>query len=385
MDKCIVNSSLLSWPYMKYTKQAFGILIVIAIVIILIVWHGAQKKDQKSFVRIGAAVALTGDTSAWGEVEKNGIDLAASEINAAGGINGKQVQVIYEDTKSSSDGSLSAVQKLISVDDVSDIIGPTWLDSYPGAQGAVKNKNIVMITPSASITAVQQGQPIPNIFSTWYRTSALAKGLADTVRADGKKNVALVFQNDAYYQEFIDSFKAEAKIEGVNIASVDLINPGQTDFKTVFAKLKSEQVDGIVFGMYDEAMTDNFLRNHFQIADTIPLYSNDAVRGLMSNDQYKKFLEGTTFVENFSPSNVFIQKYTAAYGTAPVLSASTAYDAMNILAQTIQSKTSDQVAYIKSHTFDTVSFGAATFDSIGGINTSNSQYQIRKIVSGEIK
>jgi len=366
------------------------IWIAIAIVIVVILGIGVVKSKTPKItdnvpIKIGAALALTGDASTWGEAEKNGINLAVNEINSNGGVNGKRIEVVFEDTKSSSKDSISAVQKLVSFDGLSYIIGPTWLDSYPGAQGVVKDKNVLMISPSASITAVQQGTPTKNVFSVWYRVDSLTDGLVKAIKQQGKAKVALVFQNDPYYTEFIDFFKKAAQAEGIQIISTDLINPGTSDFKTTFVKIKAGGGDGVVFGMYDEKMVAGFLRDHKQIIPGISTYSNDVVRQFVeSNNDYKQYLEGITFVENSPSSQSFVDKYKKAYSTGPVLSASTAYDTIMIMADVLKKGQQNPLEYIGSYSFDTVSFGNVKFDSIGGVVTQNKQYQVGQVKNGVI-
>lgn len=364
------------------------IWILVVVVVIGGIWW-SQTKDKTPItgesIKIGAALALTGDASAWGEAERNGINLALSEINKKGGIGGKKMEVVFEDTKSSSKDSISAVQKLVSFDGLSYIIGPTWLDSYPGAQGVVKDKNVLMVSPSASITAVQQGTPVKNVFSVWYRVDSLTDGLAKAIKQQGKTKVALVFQNDPYYTEFIDFFKKAAQLEGIQIISTDLINPGTSDFKTTFAKIKANGGDGVVFGMYDEKMVSGFLKDHKQIIPDISTYSNDVVRQFIeSNNDYKQYLEGITFVENYPSSKTFVDKYTKAYSIAPALSASTAYDTVMIMADVLKNGRQNPVGYINSRSFNTTSFGDVKFDAIGGIVTQNKQYQVSQIKNGVI-
>lgn len=365
------------------------IWIVIAVVVIGgIVWMNKSKKPAMTgeVVKIGAALGLTGDAASWGEEERNGINLALKNINENGGIDGKTLEVIFEDTKNSSQGSVSAVQKLVNFDGLSFIVGPTWLDSYPGAQGVVKGKGAVMISPSASITAVQQGETINNVFSTWYRVDSITDGLAKAVKAKGDTKIALVFQNDAYYTEFIDFFKAAAKNEGIEVISENLLNPGQSDLKTTFSKIKASGADGIVFGMYDEKMVAGFLKDHSQVIPDISLYSNEVIRQYIeSENDYKQYLEGAVFVENAQLTKEFVDKYRTAYSKEPAFSASTAYDATNIIAEVLRNNTSDPAEYLHSHSFKTVSFGDITFDEIGGVVTKNKQYQVREVLNGEIK
>jgi branched-chain amino acid transport system substrate-binding protein len=360
------------------------ILIVAVLVVVGVVVSKRSGSERGETIKIGGAFALTGDASSWGEAEKNGVTLALQDINNKGGIDGRKVELIIEDTKSSSKDSISAVQKLISVDNVKYIIGTTWLDSYPGAQGLVKNKDVILITPSASINAVQGNDPISNVFAVWYRVDAITEGLVKTMKERGINKVSLVFQNDAYYTEFIDYLKKSALKYGIEVVSENLLNPGQSDFKTIFTKIKSEKVESVVFGMYDDEMTFGFLKDHKIIAPDVRLYSNEQVRQYVSNDNYKNYINGIVFVENTKPSSDFINKYKGVYSKDPELSAGTTYDTFNILVQAIRNS-DDVVGYIKKKTFDTVSFGKITFDQIGGVVTENKQYDVKEVVDGQIK
>ena len=241
-----------------------------------------------------------------------------------------------------------------------------------------------MLSPSASITAVQQNDPIKNVFSDWYRVNSITEGLAKSIGQGNNKKISLVFQNDAFYTEFIDFFKAAAKKEGVEIVSEDLINPGQSDFKTIFSKIKASGSNGIVFGMYDEKMVLGFLKDRKQIIPSVALYSNEVIRQYIDNADYKTYIEGTVFVENAQINPQFIEKYKKAYSVEPVLSASTAYDATMIVADTLRNGSVDPIEYLRTHSFVTTSFGTMSFDSIGGVVTENKQYQIRKVVGGKI-
>ncbi|HEX7724549.1 MAG TPA: ABC transporter substrate-binding protein, partial [Candidatus Paceibacterota bacterium] len=317
-------------------------IIVVALIAILILWKYTYKStpatSEHESITIGAALSLTGDAAEWGEAEKSGINLALKEI-------GSTTSVVFEDTKSSSQDSVSAVQKLVSFDKIQYIVGPTWLDSYPGAQGVVKGKNVIMITPSSSISAVQSTEVVPNVFSTWYRVNALTSGLAQSVKEKGFTKVSLVFQNDAYFTEFISFFKKAAQSQGIEIVSEDLINPGTSDFKTVLSKAKSAGAQGVVFGMYDEKMVAGFLKGHAQVLPNVTLFSNENARQYATDPEYAKYMEGSVFVENASVTADFVTKYKKVYGTDPVLSASTAYDAVNILVESIKNDPKNPVDY----------------------------------------
>ncbi len=367
---------------MNKTTKIILVIIGVIIVGLLIISNTAKKSSSISeqSVKIGTALAMTGDAGAWGEMEKKGIELKLEELKAKG----TNIEIVYEDTKSTSEGTISAVQKLIFVDGVKYIIGPTWLDSYPGIQGIIKDKDVLIITPSASATAIQQPEVFNNLFSVWYRTDALTNGLAEYASAHGSKKIAIVFQNDAYYADFINYFKKDAEKVGIEIVSTDLLNPGQADTKTLLTKLKAQNIDAILFGAYDEKLLSNFLRDQKNILPNIALYSNDAIRGYIQDPNYTKLLEGAMFVENSNSSSTFSKKFNQKYSEKPNLSASSAYDTLGIFAELIakEKTVSEMITMLKTKSFETESFGSITFDSFNGIVSKNKQYQVQKITNG---
>lgn len=358
-------------------------VIILIIAAVLIITQSKKEPVSTETIKIGAAVALTGDAASWGEMEKKGIELRLSELENKT-VDGKKVEIIYEDTRSTAAGTIAAVQKLVSVDGVKYIIGPTWLDSYPGIQGIIKDKDVLVITPSASATAIQQPEVINNLYSTWYRTDALTSGFAEYIDSQRHEKVAIVFQNDSYYAEFIDFLKADFAKSGINVVESVLLNPGQTDTKTLLTKLKSEGVDGVVFGAYDEKLLTNFLRDQKNILPNASVYSGDAIRGYIENPEYTKLIEGITFFENSSPNVKFKDIFFNKYGSMPTLSASTAYDTMDIFLQLLEQETSipSMINKLKKSTFDTQSYGPVTFDESNGVVSKNKQYQVQKVING---
>jgi ABC-type branched-subunit amino acid transport system substrate-binding protein len=100
---------------------------VIVIIILLGILYGVNRKPiaptTKEPIKIGAILPLTGEAAVWGENVKTGIELAKEGINKKGGINGRKIEVIYEDGQCDSKTGVSAVQKLITVDKFQVIIG----------------------------------------------------------------------------------------------------------------------------------------------------------------------------------------------------------------------------------------------------------------------
>ena len=124
--------------------------------LLALVGLGCTKKTNDNELVIGSYSSNTGATATFGVFQKNGIEMAIEEINAAGGINGKKIKHINYDNKSDNDETLAVVNRLISQDNVLAVLGEaTSGKSKIGAQVAQQNK-VVMLSPSATNPEVTQ-------------------------------------------------------------------------------------------------------------------------------------------------------------------------------------------------------------------------------------
>ncbi len=123
----------------------------------LLVGGGANAADA---VRIGIAAPLSGSAATYGQDVKRGAELAAEEINAKGGIlNGRKIELVYEDDKGSPQGGVAAVQKLMSIDRVNAITGGTN-SSVVLAESSVTRNRILHVNAAAQADAItEQGSP----------------------------------------------------------------------------------------------------------------------------------------------------------------------------------------------------------------------------------
>ena len=167
----------------------FAVLVIIFIVI--------QPKKEPEVIKIGAILPLTGDASIYGSALKEGLDLALEEINTKGGIIGKKVVVIYEDSQADPKVAVSAINKLINIDKVKIILGEMFSSVTLAIAPIAQKSQVVLISPTVSAEAV------PNvgdyIFSIYPSDAYDGKFLANFVYNEiEKKNAAIIFvQADA--------------------------------------------------------------------------------------------------------------------------------------------------------------------------------------------
>ena len=189
-----------------------------------------RKNDQE--ITVGAFFSLSGSDSTFGSDSKQGIDLAVEEINAAGGIKGKKVRVIFEDDKSTTQEASQKVRQLIDRDKVVAILGEV-ASSRSLAGGLVANQSkIPMVTPSSTALEVTQGREY--VFRTCFTDDAQGQAAARFVKNDLKKTKAGIFfaAQDTYSSGLAKSFKDEAKKLVLEVVVEKGYQKGETNYRT---------------------------------------------------------------------------------------------------------------------------------------------------------
>ncbi|HEY0658827.1 MAG TPA: ABC transporter substrate-binding protein, partial [Pyrinomonadaceae bacterium] len=182
-------------------------------------------------IKVGVYGDLSGQTASFGQSTKNGIQLAVDEINAAGGVNGKQIQLIIEDDQGQPQQATTVVQKLINQDKVQAILGEVAstnsLAAAPVAQGA----RIPMITPSSTNPKVTEvGDYISRVcFIDPFQGSTMAKFAATTLKA--KTAAILGDVNSDYSKGLTQFFEQEFTKNGGTIVTKEAYTQTDPDFK----------------------------------------------------------------------------------------------------------------------------------------------------------
>ncbi|MBI4171038.1 MAG: ABC transporter substrate-binding protein [Candidatus Aenigmarchaeota archaeon] len=352
-----------------------GTVVIITVVAVIAIFNNytGQAAGEKT-VRIGGAFALSGFGSGWGEVERNAAILAIEEANGNGGINGRKIELIVEDIASSNTKTVSAVSKLINVDKVGVILGPSWLDTFNSASPLSDENKVVMITPSASITAIKSEKNYSYIFSTWYSPDREAEALVKYIEKMGAKRVVFIFQDDPYWQDLTGYLKTQLKLSNLELREDFKIKPEETDFRTVLLKTKSLQPDAIVFGTTGEQSLLSFLQQRAVIYPESMLFTMTYIEEFAFKDNYKGLLENVNYPSPQQPDSNFSEKYEKRFGKKPVFSASNSYDAANMIIAAMKEGNMDAESirtYLLTKTFTTITFGEARFDENGGLVGGN--------------
>lgn len=288
----------------SYLKWILFILIVIVIIFFARIYFTGNAIKNNS-IKFGVTIPMSGDLASFGNGEKAAIELATSEINSNGGINGKNIELIFEDTKCDAKEASSAANKLINIEKVPVIVGELCSGSVLAmAPLAEKSKTILFSTAASSPKITESGE---YIFRDYPSDSYQGKYAADvSFNKLNKKKVAVLFIQIDYGIGVKDSFVNEFKNIGGEITSVQSFNQNTKDMRTQLSKIKNEKPDMIYFvGYNQEAIvflqelkelginTQIFATETFDdpsIAEQVGGESiNNAIYALMKSPENKKF------------------------------------------------------------------------------------------------
>jgi branched-chain amino acid transport system substrate-binding protein len=370
----------------KTTKTILWLVVVI--IILVGIWYGVSRKPiaptTKEPIKIGAILPLTGEAAVWGENVKTGIELAKEEINKKGGINGRKLEIIYEDGQCDSKTGVSAAQKLITVDKVQVIIGEVC-SSVTLAIAPIANQNkVVLITPASSADSISQAGEY--IFRNYPRNSQFLDKIIELIEKLNKKKIAILFVNNDYGVGLKDY--ALQKISKEKIVLVEGHDQKETDFRTTLTKLKSFNPDAVILATYyeDGAL---ILKQAKEMKINALFLGTDAFDDPKVIEIAKEAAEGLIFSavkpEAGPKFSEFKKAYIEKYNKEPVFLSDFAYDTLNIIVEAIE-KGNYKGEDIKNYLYSIKNFPGASnlisFDENGDL--INPSFTLKTIKNGKI-
>lgn len=214
---------------------------------------GAPGASGGDTIKIGLEAPLTGDYALEGKGFQTAVQLLVDQTNAAGGINGKKVQLIVEDDKGDPKEAALVADRMVS-NKVAAVIGAYNSTATEPASVTYNRNNILHITPSSTRVSLSDKG-----FKQFFRTCFLddRQGLfAATFMKEilGNKNIAILHDNSTYAQGLAEETKKYAEQAGLNVVFYDAINPKDQDFTPVLTKLKNAGAETVYFtGYYAQA------------------------------------------------------------------------------------------------------------------------------------
>lgn len=367
-----------------------GIIFALVAGLVLPVADSVALAQQGQPIRFGAVLVLTGDGAAYGNSQREGLELARDTINAAGGVLGSPIEIIFEDSRGEKTDAVNATLKLINRDRVLGIIGPTYSGEMFAAGPAADRARVVIM--GISTTAVGIGDIGPYVF----RNSLPEEGVIPTTvrvahRHLGYKTAALLYSNNNdFTASAARTFERELNAIGAEILTIETFHDGDTDFRAQLTKVLNVNPDVLVVSaLYKEAAL--LLQQARQLGLNQPVIGGNGFNSPELIRLAGEAVEGAIVGSPWFPGRdhplvrEFVTNYRERYGRIPDQFAAQAYDALFLFAEAVRRAGSgtdrrafrDALAEIRN--FEGVT-GVFSFDEKGD---PDMEATILQVVNGE--
>lgn len=280
----------------------------------------ASASSKGGVMNVGFTATLTGADAQYGVAMEQGLQLAVQQINAAGGIAGKQVKVVVRDDQGEPSNAATIAQNFCDDSNMSIVFGYSFSSTALSAIPVFKQCGMPVLMSSP--TSVQLTGSYPGFFRNVVTDNVQGQVMADYAAAKGYKRVAILNLQTAYGQGLADRFEEVAKQKGITITSRQGFQSGVTDFSTQLAQIKGQNVQAIFVGAYYDAVA-NVAKQAKQAGLSVPVMCTDGCDGPDLLHLASEAVQGTAFTAMYTPENStaqagqFTKAFEKKYGHVP--------------------------------------------------------------------
>lgn len=322
------------------TSQQKWIWGIVAAVVVGIIWWGSQRQTSDDTIEIGVIGTLSKLGQYQGQQQNRGLEIARDEINEKGGINDKRIEFVVEDSQADPATAVSAFRKLVSGDGVKFIIGDSWNSTTVPLLPIADESGVLLISPVAGLDQLSADDMF---FRTMPSVTTMMEELAKYAYTNlGSRRVGIIQQQNPFGEEHAVAFTKRFEELGGEIVVMEEIALTATDVRTELTKIAAVNPDtilnlhtsgppiGLVMRQAQELGIEARWLSHFG-AENIPLL-----------EQYGDVVEGLIYPYSYDAKSAelsvrkFVTVYQARYGELPDLTATNAYDALQVLALAIE-------------------------------------------------
>ncbi len=352
-------------------KRVFLLLALLSILLSGCASQGQNAGSDKLYIAVTGA--LTGPSAQDGTDIKRGAELAADYVNAGGGINGKKIELVFEDDRSDPKEAANVANKLVNDSRILAVIGH-YNSSCTLAGAPIYNKaGLLEVTAGSTSPKVSEAGPYTFrvIVTDAFQGDFVARWM---VKDEGLKNVVIMFENDDYGAGLKDVIAKKVVEYGGQVLGVESFYLGETkDFTPYITKLRALNPDALfIAGLYNEGAL--IAKQAAEVGWTPQIFGVDGLYSAPYIELGGKAVEGTRVVGFFHTGSTdpmvqkFVKDFQAKYKQLPGTYAAYGHDAMLILAEAIKQNGPDRkkmMEYLTTLKGFTGVTGTTSFDENG--------------------
>ena len=333
-------------------RRSLAVIVAAALCIALMASAGCSAGGDDAVTdaepyRIGVVVSLTGTYSGLGVPEKQAIALETERLNAAGGINGRRVEVIFEDDATDAAKAAAAVTSLIEREEVVAIIGATGTGQSMAMRTDIDRSGVPQVSMAGGSVITSDFDPL--VFQTPWPNRVVVPFTLESLAAKSVKRIGLISDTGGYGADGRDVILASAASAGLEIVADETFNPGDTDMTAQLTKIRGKSPDAVL--MWNAGREATIIANNMrQLGFDVPLVGSPGNGRVEFIDGAGDSAEGFVFAagkillpeaygvdtEAYSVATSFIDRYTERYDLAPDIFAGHAYDAFLVVVDALK-------------------------------------------------
>jgi branched-chain amino acid transport system substrate-binding protein len=305
-----------------------------------------------------------------------GLQMAQEEINAAGGVNGRPIELIIEDSKTVPASAVTAYRKLVTQNKVKVVIGDVWdFITNPMVPLAQRDK-VLLLSPTTMPHALETRSR--SVFTAGHRTEQIASAVDHFFVVNPKvKRVGILCWDDAWGHAYLKVWREAIERNGATVAATVCNVDFATDYRTDVLKVAAAKVDAIFIAhLADVALK----RIKEQGLAPVILTSSNVVEDLKVKQAPPELFEGIYFTD-WRPSEDFVAAFTSRFGKEPVCEAHNSYEALRAVAKALAINSEDPVSALRQVRYQGVEGMLDFSDPVSASQTAARLYTVR---SGEI-
>ena len=200
-------------------------------------------------IRVGVSVGVSGQYAALGQNQVRGHQLCVKDVNAAGGVLGRKVELIVEDDKSLPKEAVRIYEKLLAQDKVDAVLGPYSSPITEAIADLTERHKMPMVATGAATTSIfKKGRKF--IFMLLSPAEVYLEGFVDLAAKRGLKSIALIYEDTLFPKAIAQGAADLARKRGLQVSIFESYGKGHTDFKTILGKIKAANPDALAAATY---------------------------------------------------------------------------------------------------------------------------------------
>lgn len=354
---------------MKYV-----VVIVLFVVLVIGLFLFVEQEQE---IKIGVIGTFTGVGAYNGQQELRGLELAKEEINSNGGINGKLIELVAEDSKADPATSITALNKLIEFDQIKFIVGDSWTSTTEAMLPIVNQRDVILISPAATLDTLSRNDMF---FRTIPTTKNMMIPLAEYAYTKmNSSKVGILHSETSFGIEHAQDFREAFEDLDGQIVGEESFPVASRDVRSEITKIMINNPDTI-FNLHASGPRLGLLMEQAQeLGLDVQWLGSYGSESSTLMEEYGDFIEGLTYPYPYDYNSKeegsvkFTNSYLDKYNELPDLYAANSYDALNLLATAIENVGEDPLA-VKEFLLSVENYpggsGEISFDQNGDVEKS---------------